>query len=223
MPRLIPDHPQVHAAPSAAEAYRARVAAFLSAPGAAQRPRQALRLAANTDIAAKFAGNLLRQLPLDMEADPPVPPASVVSPIPLSAAVDAERARIVSILIHTEAEGREHLARTLVFETSADVATALSILAGAPRAARIPTVAERAAGQAEFGPDAGDDRPVRRSAADAAWDKALHTVGARGSDRAGQGRPGGASGVGPDAGPHWTAGPVMTEAIRLAREGFGDG
>ena len=64
---------------------------------------------------------------------PPNPPPSPPEPPPKKSAVEEERTRIRAILAHSEAEGREALARHLALETAMSTEEAAALLAVAPK------------------------------------------------------------------------------------------
>lgn len=75
-------------------------------------------------------------------------------------------ARIKSILTCEHAQGREAQAMGFAFDTSLSADEALKVLALAPKATPLASIADRAAGEAEFGSDAsGARKPVSETVA----------------------------------------------------------
>ena len=92
----------------------------------------------------------------------------------VTAAVAGERARIAAIIRHPEAAGRDGQAAVLALDTEMSAEEAGKVLAASPKGGVIPSIAERAAAEAEVG--SGQDAAKETSAqaaADKAWAKAL--------------------------------------------------
>lgn len=181
-PKVTPKALQ-HAVPKgAAEQTRAdsssfagRVRAILGLPEAQTRQRQALALAAETQCTPSEAGVILRSLPTDAEASFPhggnLLPSSSVK-------LDAEGQRIMRILRSPAAEGREKAALGLALDTALPPEQVFAILGRTPQVAaapREPTIAERAAMEAEFGPSSYEIG--RRGSADI-WKAAVEKANA---------------------------------------------
>ncbi len=89
----------------------------------------------------------------------------------------AERARIASIVRSQAAEGREAQAMAFAFDTDIDAEAAVKVLAVAPKAAAgIPSIAARAAGEAEMGAEAPQAIEPKDAAASAVWSKVLDRI-----------------------------------------------
>jgi hypothetical protein len=174
-----PETPAKAATPAPAPApppprsdWTARLVAILRLPAANTRPRQALAWALETSITPDAAAKLLATLPTDAEANI----AHGHRMLPSGAvALPPDAARIASILRSPEAGGREAQALTLALE-GLPAATARQLLASMniTPAVHVPTIAERAAGEAEFGGEFEESftgTPAQRRAAriDSMW------------------------------------------------------
>lgn len=168
-------------APAPRSDWTARLVAILRLPAANTRPRQALCWAIETNVTADAAAKLLATLPTDAEANI----AHAYTMLPSGAvAVPPDAERIASILRSPEAEGREAQALTLALE-SVPAGQARELLAAMPvrTTVRIPTIAERAKGEAEFGgqfEDVTEGNAAARRAArvDKMWRKAADRANA---------------------------------------------
>lgn len=148
---------------TASSAFAGRLRAILGLPEATTRQRQALAIAAETKAEPKEAAAILAALPEDRAAGfrhgGSLFPASAVKH-------DAEAQRIIAIMRSPEAEGREAAALSLALNTSLPLREVASVLSRTLQAAekpKTPTIAERAAMEAEFG---GSYEPVRRGSSE---------------------------------------------------------
>lgn len=148
----------------------ARLRRILALPEARERQRQAVAIALETDASPAEARSILASLPTDAAAQFPhggsLFPEAAQKP-------DPDRTRLSAILRSAEAEGRETAALEFATGTSLPVEQAAALLARMPKssASRIPTIAERAEGLAEF----GDQRMTGagRSQSGEAWKSAI--------------------------------------------------
>lgn len=184
-PAATPETPAPAPAPAAPPVPRsdwtARLVAILDLPEARQRQRQALAWALESNVSPDAARKMLTTVPTDDAAKiahgyvllptgaPPLPP---------------DAARIATILRSQEAEGREAQARVLAVE-GVPAAQARQLLAAMPvrTTVRIPTIAERAAAEAEFGGEfeemtGGTAAARRKTRVDAMWKKATDKANA---------------------------------------------
>ena len=84
----------------------------------------------------------------------------------------AERARIAAIIRSDAADGRTAQAIAMALDTDIAAEAAAKVLSVTPKAAVTPTIAQRAAGEAEFGGD--DNAAVSKEAAlDRMWSKSV--------------------------------------------------
>lgn len=91
----------------------------------------------------------------------------------MKAGAAAERERIATIMRSEAAEGRAEQAAAFAFDTDMEADAAIKVLSVAPKANAVPSIASRAAAEAEIGSDGSDPAPQPGAAADAAWKKAL--------------------------------------------------
>lgn len=177
--------PSAPAAPPAPPPRRsdwtARLEAILRLPQANSRQRQALAFALETTIPPEAAGKLLAALPTDHDAG--IPHGYVLLPTG-APPLPPDAARIASILRSPEAEGREAQARVLALE-GVPAAQARQLLTSMPvrTTVHVPTIAERAAAEAEFGGEfeemTGGTAAARRAArVDKMWRKATDKANA---------------------------------------------
>lgn len=156
--------------------FGARIKAILALPAARNKQRQALAIAAETTSSPEQAARILGTLPDDAAASFPhggtMFPSSTVEH-------DTEAQRIVSILRAPEAEGREGAALELATGTALPFDQVMALLARMPKveAQRIPSIAERAAAEREFG-SAAEEMPARRGNAAEAWRRAVEKANA---------------------------------------------
>ena len=129
------------------------------------------------------------------QSEAPQGDVSAISPADLQAAVDAARteaheagvtagkleatARIKSILTAPETEGREAQALVLALETEMTAADAAKVLAASPKAEMAPSIADRAAQEAELGAEPPADHRNRADHHAAGWAKAITQANAR--------------------------------------------
>ncbi|MEN9925769.1 MAG: hypothetical protein RL268_1895 [Pseudomonadota bacterium] len=157
--------------PNAERTFGARLRSILELPQARNRPRQALAIALETSSSPKEASVLLAVLPEDKARG--FPHGGTMFP---NSAIkhDAAAQRILAILKHPQAEGREQQALELALETSLPLEQVLALLGGMPKASArppIPTIAERAALEVEIGESFEEPKPAKRG--DAAWANAI--------------------------------------------------
>lgn len=89
-------------------------------------------------------------------------------------------ARIRSILGCEDAKGREAQAMVLALDTAMTAADAAKVLAASPKAASgVASIAERAAGQAEMGADAGSTRVDATERVANGWARAIANANQR--------------------------------------------
>ncbi|TYB81768.1 hypothetical protein [Maritimibacter fusiformis] len=156
-----------------AHAFRARAAAIMRSKYAVTRPKQALMLALGTTLSHDDACAALAAMKSDSAE---VNSAVLVDPGAIAAlpkAARQERGRLVAILTCSEAEGRATQAAALAFDTLATVEQAIAVMATMPRTERYMTIAERAAGEPEFGADFSDHWSAGGDRVGAAWDRAI--------------------------------------------------
>ena len=89
-------------------------------------------------------------------------------------------ARIRSILGCEEAKGREAQAMVLALDTAMTAEDAVKVLAASPKApSGVASIAERAAGQAEMGADAGSTRIDATERVASGWARAISNANQR--------------------------------------------
>jgi ClpP class serine protease len=89
-------------------------------------------------------------------------------------------ARIRSILASAEAGGREAQALVLALDTEMSAGDAVRVLAASPRASGgVPSIAERAAGQAEMGANSGNGRHEAGERVARGWARAVASANQR--------------------------------------------
>lgn len=90
----------------------------------------------------------------------------------------AERARISSILRSEAAEGREGQALAFALDTDVDAEAAIKVLSAAPKVATsaIPSIAARAAAEAEMGADEPVQTNAQEASASGAWARVLAKI-----------------------------------------------
>lgn len=151
--------------------FGARLRAILDLPEARERQRQAVALACETVASPGDIRAVLASLPTDAASR--FTHADVMFPTgPAARSPEAERC--LAIMRSQEAEGRERAALEFVTGTELPADQVVALLSRLPKMAAtpaIPTIAERAAGAAEFGASvaASGDRATTR--VDAAWER----------------------------------------------------
>lgn len=158
----------------AAEAFRTRCRQVVSSPWAWGRSRQALRmLLAAPSVTDATLKACLRAVQVDHAADA----SALVLPTATEGdkAVIEETRRMASILNSPQAQGREQVAIEMALG-GVPVAQALTLLAGMPRTPAIPTIAERAAAEAEIGSDNREAGWGRKATTDEMWRRAVENV-----------------------------------------------
>lgn len=152
--------------PSPAEAMRARAVDFLRLDEARNRPAAALALAMRTDTTADAARRLLAALPVGAVLDLPVRSIE-------DADAKREAGRIESIVAAAAGAGQPGQAVEMI-EAGITQEAARAIMAAIPAKRSIPSLEERAADCAEFGPSNVEmEKLGRGSRTDAVWTKAV--------------------------------------------------
>ena len=159
----------------AGQAFAQRLRAILELPAARNKQRQALDIAAETRASVKEAAAILSTLGEDRQSNFPHGGTHFLNS---TVTHDAEARRILSILRHAEAEGRESAALELATNTTLGLDQAVALLAGMPKVehSRIPTIAERAAEGDWFGDDPSE--PMARGRKADPWAEAIKNANA---------------------------------------------
>lgn len=158
----------------AAAAFRTRCREVVNQPWCWGRSRQALRiLLAAPAVSDETLRACLRATPVDHAADA----SALVLPTASEGdtALIAETQRIASILNSPQAQGREQVAMEMALG-GVPIAQAVALLAGMPRMPKIPSIAERAAAEAEIGPDNREAGWGRKAGIDAIWERTLDNL-----------------------------------------------
>lgn len=154
------------------QTFAQRLRSILELPAARNRQRQAVAIAAETAASPREAAAILATLPEDAAAGfahgGTLFPGSIIQH-------DAEVQRILSIIRHPEAMGRERQALELATATSLALDQAVALLAGMPKVerSRIPTIAERAAREREFGASFEPVGLTKQEKTKQSWDRAM--------------------------------------------------
>ncbi len=156
-------------APNAATDPAERLKAILALPEARGRRRQAIALAIDANATPAGAAELLRHMPLDADGGG--------IDVNRNGSLDPKLERMRSIMLSPEASSREGAALAFAYSTDlpADqVQTLLARLEKEPDKPRTPSIAERAAAEAEFG---GTFDPVKRGSSEL-WSDAVRKANA---------------------------------------------
>ncbi|PPC83047.1 MAG: hypothetical protein CTY31_12530 [Hyphomicrobium sp.] len=170
--------------------YRARVLSILTAHATAGRFRQSCCLALETDMAADVAIKFLSTMATDKEISIPHGHkyfdlrAGLLSP-----ELMIENARISAIIRSPQAEGRERFAAYVACGSDIDLATAVTLLASAPKEpeqAVMPSLEQQRNAGASFGCDPVPMSAGGGSGSRSSWSKAVqkfNTEVASGGDK----------------------------------------
>ena len=157
-------------------AERSRIASIFRAGRDMDRPRQALRLALSAPVGLEASTAVLATLPKDSDAprDAKVLPDFGAFG---TAAAQGERRRITSAFSRPEAAIRFSAAAALILEgndflIAEQIAPVLAVMPAETAPRRIPSIGERAADTAEFGPSATSIASKAELAADS-WSRAV--------------------------------------------------